>query len=400
VETGCLKCHGDLGRGDGPSAPTLTDDLGQRILAANLAQSWTFRGGSSREDIFRTMTTGMNGTPMPSFVDSLSTEQRWAITDFIVSLSGSNGPGYTDLVIAKPVQDPIDLATGTASFAAAPVARFPIVGQITEPGRSFHPPTTSVTVQAIYDAESIALLVRWHDMGADRSGKNGPSLPVPPEEEESAPGSAEPAGGSPFGDAEVATEQPAADPFAEAALPAAQASEFSDAVAIQIPSQVPTDARKPYFIFGDVQNPVDLWFFDLARPDPLQFVGRGSAAIELNDTGDLTGVASYDQGEWSVIFTRPLRPASGAALAPGQFMPIAFSVWDGFSRERGNRRGLTVWYSLYVEPEAVPSAVGPMVRTALLILVIELAVIGWVRWRDGDGAREDLGGEPSHPAAT
>ena len=46
------------------------DDLGQPIRAANLAQSWTFRGGSSREDIFRTMTTGFNGTPMPSFADS------------------------------------------------------------------------------------------------------------------------------------------------------------------------------------------------------------------------------------------------------------------------------------------------------------------------------------------
>ena len=64
-------------------------------------------------------------------------------------------------------------------------------------------------------------------------------------------------------------------------------------------------------------------------------------------------------------------------------MPVAFSVWDGFSRERGNRRGLTIWYSLYVEPAVVPSAVGPMVKTALLILAIELAVIGWVRWRYG-----------------
>ena len=45
-------------------------------------------------------------------------------------------------------------------FAAAPVARLPIVGQIMEPGRQFHPPTTSVTVQAIHDGESIALLVR------------------------------------------------------------------------------------------------------------------------------------------------------------------------------------------------------------------------------------------------
>ena len=81
---------------------------------------------------------------MPSFVDSLTPEQRWAITDFIVSLSESNGPGYTNLVIAKHVQDAIDLTKGTASFGAAPVARFPIVGQIMEPGREFHPPATSV----------------------------------------------------------------------------------------------------------------------------------------------------------------------------------------------------------------------------------------------------------------
>ena len=81
-------------------------------------------------------------------------------------------------------------------------------------------------------------------------------------------------------------------------------------------------------------------------------------------------------------------------------MPVAFSVWDGFSRERGNRRGLTLWYSLYVEPETVPSAVGPMVKTALLILAIELAVIGWVRWHHGSRARAELGGQPSDPAAT
>ena len=163
------------------------------------------------------------------------------------------------------------------------------------------------------------------------------------------------------------------------AAPAAPPSEFSDAVAIQIPTQVPTGARKPYFIFGDAQNSVDLWFFDLARPDPLQFTGRGSADIAPNDTGDVTGVASYDQGEWSVVFKRPLRAASSAPFSPGAFLPVAFSVWDGFSRERGNRRGLTAWYSIYLEPEVVPSAVGPMVRTALLILVFELAVIFWVR---------------------
>ena len=392
AETGCLKCHGNLGRGDGPSAPTLTDDLARPIRAADLAQSWTFRGGSSREDIFRTMSTGLNGTPMPSFADSLTAEQRWAITDFIVSLSGSDGPAYTNLVVAKHVDDPIDLKNGAASFQSAPVARFPIVGQIMEPGRAFHPPPTSVTVRAIYDADSIALLVRWHDMRAEKTGKNGLSLVVPPEEEESAPGGAQtPTSTNPFGDAEVApTQKTDKDPFAEETAPADLPSEFSDAVSIQIPSQVPTGARKPYFIFGDAQNSVDLWFFDLARPDPHQFTGRGSADIASNDTGDVTGVAGYDQGEWSVIFKRPLRPASGAPFSPGEFMPIAFSVWDGFSRERGNRRGLTVWQSVYVEPEVVPSAVGPMVRTALGILVVELAIIGWVRRRNNSRARADV----------
>jgi mono/diheme cytochrome c family protein len=389
VDTGCVKCHGNLGRGDGASAPTLMDELGQPIRAANLTQSWTFRGGSTREDIFRTMTTGLNGTPMPSFTEALTPEQRWAITDYITSLSGS-GPGYKNLVVAKHVLDTIDLAKGAANFASAPVARFPIIGQIMEPGREFHPPATSVMVQAIYDEESIAFLVRWNDMRADNTGTAGPTLPVPIEEEEAKPAAAPGA----------AAAAAAADPFAETTTAEAPPSEFNDAVAIQIPSQVPTGARKPYFIFGDAQGPVDLWFFDVAQKDPLQFTGRGSADIAANDTGDVTGAASYDQGEWSVIFKRPLRPSAGAAFTPGEFLPVAFSVWDGFSRERGNRRALTSWYSIYLEPEVVTSAVGPMVRTALIILVIELVVVGLVRRRHGQSARGELGGEPSHPAAT
>jgi mono/diheme cytochrome c family protein len=379
-ETGCARCHGTLGRGDGPSAPTLKDDWDHAIRAADLSQPWTFRAGGTREDIFRTMSTGFNGTPMPAFVDALTPEQRWAITDYIVSLSGGGGPGYSNLIIAKPAAAPIDPQKGAASFAAAPVARIAILGQIMEPGRAFSPPATSVTVQAIYDAKSIALLVRWHDRTAEKTGQNGPSLPVPIEEEEPAP-TAAPSADNPFGDAAVpagAAAPAPADPFAEAA-PAAAASEFSDAVAIQFPAEAPIGARKPYFLFGDAENAVDLWFFDLATAAPARFAGKGSASIAPVDAAGLTGVASYDQGEWSVIFTRPRAAEAGAVLTPGEFMPIAFSVWDGLSRERGNRRGLSLWSSIYLEPEHVPSAVTPMITTALVILGIEIGVVGLVR---------------------
>ena len=71
---------------------------------------------------------------------------------------------------------------------------------------------------------------------------------------------------------------------------------------------------------------MDLWFFDLAKSSPQQFTGKGSAAITPNDSGEVTGVASYDQGEWSVIFKRPLRASSGAPFTQGEFLPIAFSV--------------------------------------------------------------------------
>jgi hypothetical protein len=308
-------------------------------------------------------------------------------------------------VVAKHVEDPIDLTRGAAIFASAAASRFPLVGQIMEPGRAFHPATTSVVVQAIYDAESIAVLVRWHDMSAEKSGTNGPSLPVPPEEEEEASAATAPAaaeGGSVFGDAEVtaAPADAAQDPFAEDTAVAAPASEFSDAVALQFPLQLSGGARKPYFIFGDAQEPVDLWFYDLARAEPSQFTGKGSADVAPNDTGEVTAVASYDQGEWSVIFKRPLRPSTGVPVVAGEFVPIAFSVWDGLSRERGNRRGLSAWYSLYVEHETVPSPVGPMIQTAILILAIELFVIGWVRWRTASRGREVLAGKVGHQPST
>jgi c(7)-type cytochrome triheme protein len=88
----CWECHGEQGRGDGPAAPKLKDDAGFPIKAADLTRGWTFRGGSAASDIFRTFTTGLNGTPMPSYLDVLSEEDRWQLAHFVKSMSPERKP--------------------------------------------------------------------------------------------------------------------------------------------------------------------------------------------------------------------------------------------------------------------------------------------------------------------
>jgi len=96
----------------------------------------------------------------------------------------------------------------------------------------------------------------------------------------------------------------------------------------------------------------------------------------------VSAVASYDHGEWSVVMKRALRATGGVSFAESQFVPVAFSVWDGFQRERGNKRGLTQWMYLYTMPQETPSPILPMLESALAILVIEIGLIAWVRRRD------------------
>ena len=71
--------------------------------------------------------------------------------------------------------------------------------------------------------------------------------------------------------------------------------------------------------------------------------------------------------------------ANETPLDEGQFVPVAFSVWDGTARERGNRRGITQWFYVYLPPREKPSAVGPMLKAAFGVLVLELLVVAALR---------------------
>ena len=84
-EMKCWECHGKEGKGDGPKAAELKDDWGNPIKPFDFT-SGALKGGAGVKDIYRTFTTGLDGTPMPSFADSLSEEDRWHLVSYILSL--------------------------------------------------------------------------------------------------------------------------------------------------------------------------------------------------------------------------------------------------------------------------------------------------------------------------
>ena len=53
-----------------------------------------FKSGPTVEDIYRTMTTGLSGTPMPSYRDAFPDEDRWALAYYVLSLSAYQGPAH------------------------------------------------------------------------------------------------------------------------------------------------------------------------------------------------------------------------------------------------------------------------------------------------------------------
>jgi len=99
----CWSCHGLSGGGDGPSSGSLKDDKERPIRALDFTRGY-LKGGGRPEDVYRTLLTGLDGSPMPSFRDALVLTK-----DSFADLSG-----------IEPVLAPADVAELKAFVATLP----------------------------------------------------------------------------------------------------------------------------------------------------------------------------------------------------------------------------------------------------------------------------------------
>jgi mono/diheme cytochrome c family protein len=91
IKYGCQKCHGDNGYGDGKEAldGNLKDTYGLMVSPGDLTERSSLKNGSSAQALYRSIMTGLDGTPMPSYADTIGGNDKdvWDLVYYILSLS-------------------------------------------------------------------------------------------------------------------------------------------------------------------------------------------------------------------------------------------------------------------------------------------------------------------------
>ena len=409
VEKKCIECHGLEGRGDG-NAFNLKDDWGFPIQPADWHKCWNFRG--SRQDaynvknIFRTFSTGINGTPMPSFADNTSVDERWDIANYVgslcervneINIAGGQVSEETATALSQGQALPVDLLTDKpkANFVVpskftegelptdelderwktAPRRWIAMGGQITHKPRNFVNRIDDIWVQSIYNEGEISFLFQWDDR--TKSVAEG-ELDWDPSEvnledygvEEQAPG------GSLFEDDPAHPESIAAKQNKYAV--------YNDGVAFEFPikwQELPFP-RKPRYLWGDEKFAMDItkWTADgtLAAYEGTGWDQDFSERDEFVEQMKLVK-AEWKHGRWTVIITRPLKGdyESDTYLEAGKYIPMVFFAWDGHNGDAGRKMAVSAFYYLVMEPPIPQEAYIYPVLMAIGLVGIE----GWVLTR-------------------
>lgn len=86
----CVVCHGVDGYGDGEFSNITRDYRGEPIRPRNLREDY-LKYGTDASSIFRTISFGFEGTPMPGFGAAFSEAERWDLVSFVQSLRAGKG---------------------------------------------------------------------------------------------------------------------------------------------------------------------------------------------------------------------------------------------------------------------------------------------------------------------
>src|SRR5574341_142291 len=202
-----------------------------------------------------------------------------------------------------PTEDP-----AAAAWNTAPPAEFPLSPQVHWPTRIGEVTVKSVKVRGMHDGTSVAILLEYAD--------------------------------------------PTEDPHDAAAL------EFM------------VGDKKAHFAHGQPMaqmegGPVNIWYWKNKENKAVDMNAKGFGTLKAQEHQDVKAKGVYANGTWKVVFSRNLANEhvnEDVQVKPGEFINIAFAVWDGKKdasgelREKGSQKAVSSWW--YFRAEAPPDYSG------------------------------------------
>ena len=382
TELGCIECHGNIGRGDGTSAPTLTDEWGFQTWPANLTQGWNYRGGADTEEIFKRFIGGIAGSPMPAFEgDSflgfgLTPEESSRMIELDNKDEMTEAEEEESAQLYEKYDTAVDIALNLAEGTELTAAEKQIYDDATKvvyekswhlanyvkslmPEKRPEPAIGNNVLRSQYIQGELPEMddVAWETLEARYFPLVG-QVVIEPRQFNPTIDAVNVK--SFYNDTEVAflfTWDDRTHTTDEADEETGKTLE--DALAVQFPVKVPQGptAPKPYFLWGG-RLPVYLWHWKASAPEQVtELTAKGINNAETQEVqGELKAQGTYTDGQYKLWVKRALKTddKKDLQLEPSVFVPIAFSAWDGANGDVDTKRVMTSWYTFVLEP--VPSS--------------------------------------------
>ncbi len=324
VELECNKCHGDEGRGDGPSAATLTDDWDNPITPYDLTLGpLLMKGGAASADIYRTLVTGLDSTPMPSFAEELNPAQTWDVVHYIQSMStvsldaASLAPQKTPTLKAVKVNDQFSLNPNDNAWQNIEATKIRL-----RPLWAMDDWVKEVSVQVAQSSGELLVRMQWQDKTQDANIGNTTD----------------------FRDGVAIQHVAAASPDDYLGLPFIGMGDDKEEVTIwQWKSDWQTAIDKDGFVMIKSKKTDE----KSKRSSPVDVVkakGFGTLGDIPVSQQNVKGKAVWKDGVWTVVMIQKLN--SQSELAKHKKLPVAVAAWDGSANNRGGHKAVSNWMEL------------------------------------------------------
>jgi DMSO reductase family type II enzyme heme b subunit len=343
----CWECHGKQGRGDGQKSFDRKDDWGFPIRIRNVTHPWKIKAGDRVEDIYMRFSTGISGTPMPSFVKALSESERWQLANFIKSLQHQRTSHQ--VLKALRLEGDLPASADDERWAQAEPMDVILTGQAVAPPRWQSPSVEMVTLRAVFNDNEIAFRLTWDDPFKDTKHDADQEIDV---KEISASG--------------IYSSYVDVNEMAVRKL-----ETYRDAMALQFPVKPTEGTKRPHFLRGSASDPVHLWLWKADLGAVEEVVGRGwrqSLRPQPEDQQQVAAKGAWDQGRWQVVMKRPrqTKDKNDVQFEAGRFIPLSLNAWDGSNGEHGLIMSLSSWYYVFLE---APTPISVYLYTILAILI-------------------------------